>query len=285
MIRGRVVWTRLAAIALLGTWLALPSGSLADGRLKGTGGVNSINGSGGGGLTGWATLSSYADTGQIGGTIHASRADVDDFRLDVIGASTTFSNRLEVGVARQRFTIKAANSRIEQSRFTAKLRVTGDLLYGNMPQLSIGVEHGRLGDTATALAVGATDTSGTDYTVSAARAWIDGLFHRTTLVNVNLRRSRANQYGFLGFGGDSPGNRWHPEAALAVFVTHDIAIGAEYRRKPDRLPAFREAAAQDLFVAWFPNKRMSVTAAWLDLGPIAGQPGQTGFYLSLQAVL
>lgn len=271
----------LSCLALL--WLMLPSGSLADGRLPGTGGVSSINGTGGGGLTGWATLASYADTGQAGGTVYASRADVDDFQLDVLGASATLSNRLEIGVARQRFTIKATDSRIEQDRFTAKLRVAGDLLYGNMPQLSVSAEHGRLRDTGIALAVGATDTEHTDYVLSAARAWIDGVFHRTTLLNLNMRRSRANQYGILGFGGDDPDRQWHAEAALAVFATRDIAIGAEYRQKPDNLSALREQSARDLFVAWFPDRRMSVTAAWLDLGAIAGQSDQTGFYLSLQA--
>jgi hypothetical protein len=267
----------------LGLLLAGPSITLADGRLAGTGGVSSINGTGGGGLTGWATLASYADRGQIGGTFYASRADVDDFHLDVLGASATFTDRLEVGVARQRFTIKAANSRIEQDRFAAKLRVAGDLLYGDLPQISMSAEHGRLRDTGTALAVGAADTEDTDYVISAARAWIDGVLHRTTLLNINLRRSRANQYGILGFGGDDPDREWQAEAALAWFPTHDIAIGAEYRQKPDNLSALHEQSARDLFVAWFPNKHMSVTGAWLDLGSIAGQPDQTGFYLSLQA--
>lgn len=263
--------------------LVLPSTSIADGRLAGTGGVSSINGTGGGGLTSWASLASYADSGQTGGTVYASRADVDNFQLDVLGASATLSDRLEVAVARQRFTIKATDSRIEQDRFTAKLRLAGDLLYGNMPQLSISAEHGRLRDTATALAVGATATQDTDYVLSAARAWIDGVFHRTTLLNVNLRRSQANQYGILGFGGDEADRKWHAEAAFAWFATRDIAIGAEYRQKPDNLSALREQSARDLFVAWFPNKRLSVTGAWLDLGAIAGQADQTGFYLSLQA--
>ncbi|MEX1197017.1 MAG: DUF3034 family protein [Pseudohongiellaceae bacterium] len=269
---------------LLGLLLTLPSPpAFSEGRLAGTGGVSSINGSGGGGLTGWATLAGYADTGETSGTVYASRADVDDFRLDVFGASATFSNRLEIGLARQHFTIKAADARIEQDRFTAKWRMAGDLIYGKLPQLSLGVEHGRLRDTGTALALGAADTQDTDYIISAARAWIDGLFHRTTLLNVNLRRSQANQYGILGFGGDDPGREWHAEGALAWFATRNIAIGAEYRQKPDNLSALREQSARDLFLAWFPNKRVSVTAAWLDLGAIAGQSDQTGFYLSLQA--
>ncbi|MGM0633435.1 MAG: DUF3034 family protein [Pseudomonadota bacterium] len=272
------------ALVIAAVFLTLSTlGHTSDGRLKGTGGVSSINGTAGGGLTGWATLGSLADRGQIGGTAFVSRADVDDFRLDVAGASLTMSNRLELGLARQRFTINPGGGVIEQDRFTGKLRVAGDLLYGNTPQLSFAVEHGRLRDEETALAVGATDTSGTDYVLSAARAWIDGLLHRVTLLNVGVRRSRANQYGILGHGGDDADRRWHAEVALALFPTRNIAIGAEYRQKPDNLSAVREQAATDLFVAWFPVKNLSVTAAWLDLGPIAGRGSQDGYYVSIQA--
>jgi hypothetical protein len=35
-------------------------------------------------------------------------------------------------------------------------------------------------------------------------------------------------------------------------------------------------------VAWFPSKRVSVVAAWADLGSIATLDGQRGAYLSLQ---
>jgi len=38
---------------------------------------------------------------------------------------------------------------------------------------------------------------------------------------------------------------------------------------------------KDLFVAWMPNKHVSVTAAYLDLGNIAGASDQTGWYLSV----
>jgi hypothetical protein len=34
-------------------------------------------------------------------------------------------------------------------------------------------------------------------------------------------------------------------------------------------------------VAWFPNKVISVTAAWLDLGDIAGAKSQKGAYFSV----
>ncbi|MDP1931747.1 MAG: DUF3034 family protein, partial [Gammaproteobacteria bacterium] len=51
------------------------------------------------------------------------------------------------------------------------------------------------------------------------------------------------------------------------------------------LSALKEDSATDIFVAWLPSKRFSVTAAWVDLGEIAGAPDQTGFYLSIQGGL
>ena len=59
-----------------------------------------------------------------------------------------------------------------------------------------------------------------------------------------------------------------------------IAVGVEYREKSNNL-GLGEQDWQDVFVAWFPNKYVSVTAAWLDLGSIAGAKDQTGWYLSV----
>lgn len=282
----RIATGRLLSAVMISILVAAAQpAAAADGRLAGTGGVSSINGTGGGGLTGWATLASYADQGQNGFTGYISRADVDDFRLDVAGATATFSNRLELGAARQRFRIKAAGVDIDQVRYTAKWRVLGDLLYGAGPQVSVAAEHGRLQDPATARALGARRDSDTEWIVSVANGWIDGLFHRTTAININLRHGRANQFGILGYEGDDNDSPWQLEASAVLFPFRDIAIGAEYRQKPDNLSAIAEDPARDFFVAWFPDKRFSLTAAWLDLGRIAGQADQQGYYLSLQVAL
>lgn len=274
----RALGALLTAIGLLLT----SSHGHAQGKIKGTAGVSSIQGSGGGGLIPWATLGSYAARGQTGATVFASRADVDDFQLDVAGAAINFHDRIELSVARQSFTIKASDSTIHQDRFNARYRVAGDILYEQLPQITVGVEHGSLKDPATARAVGAHRTSGTDYTVSVARAWLAGIADRTTFLNANLRYSRANQYGILGYGGDDQDGALQLELAAALFLNRDWAVGMEYRQKPDNLSVLREQAARDIFLAWFPNKHLSLTAAVLDLGDIAGASDQTGYYLSMQ---
>jgi hypothetical protein len=259
-----------------------PVAHAQDGRLKGSGGVSSISGAGGGGLIPWATLSTHATAEQNGLVVFTTRTDVDDFSLDVTGLSMTFRNRLELSLARQSFTIKASDAKIHQDIVGLKLRLTGDLIFGTMPQLSLGVERHSLRDPATAFAVSAREGNGTDIYVSAAKAWINGPFNRTAMLNINLRHSKANQYGILGYGGDDSDSSIALELAGAVFITRSWIVGAEYREKPDNLSALKEDTATDIFIAWLPSKRWALTAAYVSLGDIAGAQNQSGYYLSLQ---
>ena len=75
-------------------------------------------------------------------------------------------------------------------------------------------------------------------------------------------------------------------------LSPQLALGAEWRAKPDNLDhsvlgtgALREDDWKDLFLAWAPNKQLSLTLAYVDLGRIAPalQPRrQRGGYLSVQ---
>jgi hypothetical protein len=103
------------------------------------------------------------------------------------------------------------------------------------------------------------------------------------LGNLGVRSTRANQMGLLGFGGDKKNSRtYQPEVSLAVLLFDNLALGADYRHKPDNLSAFKEEAFKDVFLAWFPHRNVAVTAAVVHLGTIAGKPSQMGTYLSLQ---
>ena len=67
-----------------------------------------------------------------------------------------------------------------------------------------------------------------------------------------------------------------------------VRIG-QYQARQLKNPALnlREQAAWDVFVAYFPSKNVSITAAYVDLGEIVGaltaNRRQGGGYLSLQA--
>lgn len=264
----------------------VPGVSFADSgsKLLATGGASTIEGAGGGGIVPWATLSSYADVDEWGATVNVSEVAVDDFRLSVQGASLSWNNRVEVSYARQTFDLSTIGGELEQNILGVKARLFGDLLYGNLPQVSVGLQHKSNQSFALPSAVGATDDSDTDYYLSAAKAWLDGPFHRTWVANVTARRTRANQIGLLGFGGDVDDSaEWVAEASVAAFINRYWAVGVEYRQKPDNLSFAEEQDWRDVFVAYFPSKRVSIVGAYTDLGSIAGLDDQTGWYLSLQA--
>jgi hypothetical protein len=151
-----------------------------------------------------------------------------------------------------------------------------------LPQISLGAEWKHTLDfDQIPRAVGAARGEDVDLYLAATKLYFAALAGRNVIVDLTLRRTRANQFGLLGFGGDGSGYSYAPEASAGVFVADSVLIGAEYRDKPNNLRALREDSAQDVFVAWGPLKNVSLTAAWTDLGRIAGKAPQSGVYLSL----
>ncbi|SON96866.1 conserved hypothetical protein [Xanthomonas citri pv. fuscans] len=279
----------LLAAAVAGVFAPLHARA-GDGRLLATGGVSMIEGSSGGGIVPWATLSGYGTRDELGTVAFATHVDSGDYRLDVQGAALTVGNRLELSLARQRLDLGTLQDRLGlpwnalgQDVFGAKVRLAGDLVYGHAPQVSLGVQYKRLRNGTLPLAIGARDDHGTDIYVSASRLLLQGAAGYQLLLNGTLRATRANQAGLLGFGGDRRNSyRLVPEVSVAVVLSPSWVVGAEYRDKPNNLGFAREQAWADAFVAWFPNKHVSLTAAWADLGDIATLADQRGPYLSLQ---
>jgi hypothetical protein len=213
-----------------------------------------------------------------------------NYELDACGAAIGVHDRIELAVAQQSFDVSAVSpgESLRQRILGVKLRVLGDAIFGAhawLPQLSLGAQLKRNRDFDLIPAgAGARDDDGVDLYVAATKVWLFGIAGRTTLFNGVVRATRANQFGLLGFGGDRR-ERYSlvPESSVAVFVHDKLAIGGEYRAKPDNLGAFTEHDAWDAFVAMFPSKHYSLTAAYTDLGSIAGLRSQTGWYVSLQA--
>jgi hypothetical protein len=256
------------------------SGLASDGKLLATPGVSQIEGSGGGGIVPWAQLAGYASEDEFSVNGFCSRADVTDYTLDVCGAQVNLFNRVELSYAQQRFDVPALDTEIEQSITGAKIRLYGDIVYSKWPQLSLGVQHKSLDDGAVATLVGAQDTSGTDYYLAASKLHLGAVGGLNWFWNVTTRYSEANQLGLLGYGGANDDAKILFEGSTAVFLSRSVAVGIEYRQKSNNLN-LGEQDWKDLFVAWMPNKHVSVTAAYLDLGSIAGASAQTGWYLSV----
>ena len=92
------------AIAALGCGLA----QAETGKLLLTGGVSSIDGAAGGGLTPWAVIGSNATAGETGFTAHLSRARTQDYGLTTYGVALGWRDRVELSLAQQDFDAAAA---------------------------------------------------------------------------------------------------------------------------------------------------------------------------------
>lgn len=259
-------------------------------RLLATGGASSIEGSVGGGIVPMAVLAGYGTQEEQGGAVFASQVDTDDYRLQVIGGSWSWNNRVEFSVAEQKLTHTAlsqalglSDNTIRQTVVGAKVRIVGDLIYTAIPQISLGAQYKKNHDFFIPAAVGAVDDSGHDIYLSATKLILAGVAGRNWLVNGTARYTKANQLGLVGFGGDKNNNaELLAEVSSGVFINKHWLLGAEYRQKPDNLIAVKEDDWHTLFLAWFPNKRISLVAAYVDLGEVATFENQTGWYLSAQ---
>ena len=260
------------------------------GKLLLTAGVSQVEGAAGGGLTPWAVIGGYGTDGQFGGSAFLTRVDVGDYRLDTVGVLVGLHDRVELSIARQRFDTEKVGGllglgdgfTLQQDIVGIKVRVAGDAVLDSdraMPQIAIGAQYKRNDQGAVLDFIGAESDSGTDVYVSATKLMLaHGL-----LLNGTLRFTKANQIGILGFGGDRhDGYRPQLELSAAYLLTRTLAIGAEYRTKPDNLSIAGEDDWKDVFIAWAPNRRVSLTVAYVDLGNIVIRDHQRGVYASLQ---
>jgi len=294
---GRATTTALAAAVLA---LAQASAHAETDKLLLTGGVTSIDGAAGGGLTPWAVIGSNATEGELGAAATATVISTRNYTMQVQGALVAFDDRYELSIARQDFATEATGRalglpglHLKMDVFGAKLRLLGDAVLDSdswVPQVAAGVEAkqtdaGALKPTLRALGA---HTNGFDYYVSATKLFLA----QGILVNGTLRATKANQNGLLGFGGtDHDKYRVEPEFSVAWLARRTLAFGAEYRRKPDNLnpsllvAGLKEDDWYDVFMAWAPTKHVSLTVAYVQLGrivPAVATKKQDGGYASAQ---
>ena len=286
---------RTACIALAAT-LALAAAPAAAndlrplGKLLLTGGVTTVEGSGGGGLASWAVITGYATRDGIGANVHATRVELPDYQFRAYGASVGLFDRVELSYTRQAFDTQGTGAKLglgkgftfHQDVVGAKVRVLGDAVYNQdtwVPQVAVGVQYKNAEKAAVIGLLGGQDDDGVDVYVAATKV----LLSESLVVNGTVRATKANQTGLLGFGG--PGDYDYTlqfEGSAGVLLSKRLLVGAEYRTKPNKL-GLKEDDWFDVFAAYAVNKHLSVTAAYADLGTIATFKGQRGLYLSLQA--
>ena len=151
-----------------------------------------------------------------------------------------------------------------------------------VPQVAVGLQYKENQDKEfiKSAVIGAKSDHGTDVYVAATKLLLD----KNLLLNGTVRFTKANQFGLLGFGGDKH-DSYQPmlEVSAAYLLRKDLAVGAEYRMKPNNLKSPANAAlfgganvvdlqeddAFDVFVAYAPTKNVALTLAYVNLGNIA----------------
>ncbi len=279
----------MGVVLMLGSGAAWAQDMFDSGRLLATGGVSQVEGAGGGGLAVWSLITGYGSRDGIGVDAHVTYVPLSDFSLLTEGAAVGLFDRVELSYARQTFDTRDAGIRLglgkgfkfDQDILGAKVRLFGDAVFDQdswAPQVAAGVQY-KMNDRGDVIrAIGGRHDGGTDYYLAASKLFLA----ERLLVNATLRETEANQYGLLGFGGGNGGYSTQFEGGAAFLPVRSVALGFDYRTKPDNLKFAKEDDAFDIFVAWFVNKNLSLTLAYADLGDIALQGRQDGAYLSLQ---
>lgn len=267
----------------------ITSQAWAGDKLLATGGVMQIEGAGGGGLVPWALISGYGTQDQVGGSVFYTRAETrSGLDLASAGVAVGIHNRVELSMNQIQFGMGEVvpGLTIKLNTLGAKVRLFGDAIYEQdnyTPQVSVGLQYKHNEDFGLAKAIGAKDNSGVDYYLAASKLYLGAIAGRNLLLNATLQATKANLFGIAGFGGDKNNQyRLQPQVSAALMLTDSLFVGAEYRARPDNLKSFKEDDAKDIFIAWFPHKNVSITAAYVDLGNLATDGDQTAWYLSGQ---
>jgi hypothetical protein len=261
------------------------------GRLLLTSGVTQVEGASGGGLTPWAFIGGYGTRNEFGASAFATGVNTQDYSLATFGGLISFRNRVELSVARQSFNLNAVGAAlglgrkfsVRQTVIGAKVKLVGDAVLEQdslLPQIAAGVQYKRNDEEAIVKSLGARKGEGVDFYLTATKV----ILSESLLLNGTARLTKANQFGILGFGGPGKGYSLQGEGSVAVLLNRKLAVGAEYRMKPNNL-GLKETDAFDFFAAYTPTRNIAVTVAYADLGRIASEVTgnkQRGVYASLQ---
>jgi hypothetical protein len=126
-----------------------------------TGGVSQVEGAAGGGLTPWAVIGGYGTNNEIGGNIHYTYANLNDFKLNSYGVTLGFYDRFELSIAEQSFDVDNLRGKVsrglgvdaigrdtlDQTIIGAKLRVLGEAVLDAdswVPQVAVGVQYKKI---------------------------------------------------------------------------------------------------------------------------------------------
>lgn len=247
--------------------------------------VTNLEGQAGGGIVPWALLSDGTPT------VSATWVDTGDYTLSSVAVQGTIMDRVELSYARQTFDTAGVNlGKIDVDVFGAKVKIL-DMAGSWQPTVAVGVQYKMTDLDDNVLDSWGADDAGADYYIAATKVFT--LAGKKMLFDLTLRATEANQIGILGFGSSSDNYTAQVESSFGVFLNDKTILGVEYRMKPDNISGLQEDDWADLFLAYFPNKNLSVVASYAALGDIANEANssnanhagssQRGLYLQIQA--
>lgn len=266
-----------------------PTQLFGSGKLLLTGGIPNLDGAGGGGITTSALIGGYGTDGQIGGYANYSLAKVNDFTLTTKSIGIGLFNRVELSASKNEFDTEQAGAALglgegytfKHDVVGLKVRLFGDAILDQnswLPQISIGANQKESDNQAVLAFIGAQDHKDTETYLSATKLFLDV----PLLVNLTARHTRANQNGILGFGGDQQADKeWLAEGFAALLLNDNLAVGMEYKQNPDNLSFAKQDDWKDVFLLYTPAKHISLAIAYVDIGDVALQGKQTGYYAAL----
>ena len=302
---------KLALGAIAAATLVVTGTAQADtGKLSLTGGITSIDGAAGGGITPWATIGTMGN--ELGVSAAYTTLRVQDYDFQSYGVAVGINDRFEISLGKQELTLKSVDAlgapggngangqKSNLDIIGLKYRVAGEAILDSdnlMPQISVGVLHKRVSASSVLdsyLTAFQAEREGNELYASATKLFLKN----SLLLNATARYTNANQNGLLGFGSKVAGQnndmRLYPEFSAAYLLSPKLAVGAEYRVKPNNLDGILGAASlketewKDIFIAYTPVKNLTLTLAYVDLGQIvpalaaARNASQTGTLLSAQ---
>ncbi|MCF8037090.1 MAG: DUF3034 family protein [Desulfobacteraceae bacterium] len=256
--------------------------------------LHGIEGSGGIAATYSAYLTNPAEKGEIFGKPSFGTGLVTMESGKFLGFATiteTFGNRLELGYGydalylddlpddiRSATGVDISDDFVYLHNFNARVALLkeGDFARAWVPAVTLGA-HYKYNDTSDRIdrelggalsGIGIADNDGMDYTLYASKKI--GFLPRPLLVNAGLRSTRAAHIGVLGFTGDRD---LVFEGSMVAFLTDRLALGVEYRQKPDDYDRINGLIGDEddwwsVVAAYVVDDHLTISGGYFDLGTV-----------------
>ncbi len=309
---------KTACSMLLASSLLVPFGQSAFANIP----LLTIDSGGGGAIVPWAYISNAPKGGGVGMPAGSIWTWVSDsYTINFWPVAVSIGDRIELGIAYQNLDISTLKSDLRSDSLAALPNVLDTKLDNvqmitahakfqflketeSLPAMAISVSYKKaldvdeVNDNLTSGArntlgasapevlkwMGLDDDAGFEFNLMATKLWKTKI---PILTAVNLRYTQAHQLGFLGFSDDWSIN---PEFTLAILPEPNIAIGVEYRKKPDEYKSlnrylganggaaagyrplddysFGEDDFIDFFVAYLPTPNLTIAAGVANIGNV-----------------